>query len=58
MRADSYLQVNWLSLRNNRLKFKTSGELLITLEEFMEYISNQYRKTKGCQHVTGWTFKH
>jgi hypothetical protein len=40
------------------LKFKTSGELLITLEEFMEHTSNYYRKNEGCQHVTGWTCKH
>jgi hypothetical protein len=32
-------QMNWLSLRNNRLKFKASGGLPITLEEFMEYTS-------------------
>jgi hypothetical protein len=25
--------MNWLSLKNNRLKFETSGELLISLEE-------------------------
>ena len=29
-----------LSLKNNRLKFKTAGELPITLQEFMEYTSN------------------
>ena len=29
-----------------------------TLDEFMEYTSNEYRKTKGCQHVTSWTCKH
>ena len=39
--------MNRLSLRNNRLRFKTSGELPITLEELMEYTSNQYRKTEG-----------
>ena len=34
-------EMNRLGLRNNHwLKFKTSGELLITLEEFMEYTSN------------------
>jgi hypothetical protein len=27
----------WLSLRNNRLKFKTSGEIPITLEEYENY---------------------
>ena len=31
------LQMNRLSLRNNRLKFKTAGKLLIILEEFIEY---------------------
>ena len=28
---------NRLSLRNNRLKFKTAGKLPIILEEFIEY---------------------
>ena len=32
------LQMNRLSLRNNRLKFKTSENLPINLEEFREYI--------------------
>ena len=35
--TDSLLQMNWLSLRNNRLKFKTARKLLIILEEFIEY---------------------
>ena len=35
----------------SRLKLETSVEIPITLEEFMEYTSNQYRKTEGCQHV-------
>ena len=39
-RTGSQLQMNRLSLRNNRLKLKASGELPITLEEFMEYTSN------------------
>ena len=44
--------MNWLSLRNDRLKFKTSGGLPITLEESIEEnASNQYRKTEGCQHI-------
>ena len=30
---------NRLSLRNNRLKVKTAGKLLIILEEFIEYTS-------------------
>ena len=29
--------MNRLSFRNNRLKFKTAGELPIILEEFIEY---------------------
>ena len=28
---------NWLSLRNNGLKFKTAGKLPIVLEELIEY---------------------
>ena len=32
--------MNRLNLRNNRLKFKTAGELLIILEEFIEYTPN------------------
>ena len=39
-RTDGYLQMNRLSLRNNRLKFKTSGGLPITFKEFMEYTPN------------------
>ena len=35
-RTGSQLQMNWLSLRNNRLKFKTAGKLPIILEEFIE----------------------
>ena len=35
--AVSYVQMNQLSLRNNRLKFKTAGKLLIVLEESIEY---------------------
>jgi hypothetical protein len=31
------LQMNWLSLRNNWVKFKTSGKLRIILEEFGYY---------------------
>ena len=36
-RTGSSLQMNRLSLRNNRLKFKIAGKLPIILEEFMEY---------------------
>ena len=46
--------MNWLSLRNNWLKFETLGELPITLEESIEYTSNEESKTERCQHVTGW----
>ena len=35
-RTGSELQMNQLSLRNNRLKFKTAGKLPIVLEEFIE----------------------
>jgi len=31
------VQMNQLSLRNNRLKFKTAGKLPIVLKEFMEH---------------------
>ena len=34
--ADSY-RLNRLSLRNNWLKFRTAGKLLIILEDFIEY---------------------
>ena len=52
------LQMNQLSLRNNRLKFETSGQSPIISEEFIEYIRIWKRKTGGCQHVTGCTCKH
>ena len=42
---DLILQMNWLSLRNNRLKFKTAGKLPIILEEFIEEY-NQFSKGK------------
>ena len=35
----SKLQMNRLSLRNNRLKFKTTGKLPVVLEEFIGYTS-------------------
>lgn len=38
-RTDNWLQINRLSLRMNWLKFETLGELLTTLEEFIEYAS-------------------
>ena len=27
-------------------------------EESVEYISNEQLKTRRCQHVTSWTWKH
>jgi hypothetical protein len=36
-RSGSKLQMNRLSLRNNRLKFKIAGKLPIVLEESIEY---------------------
>ena len=49
------LHMNHLSSRNNRLGFKTSGDLLIVSMDSIEYISsNEGNKTGRCQHVTGW----
>ena len=47
-----------LSLKNTRSKFEISGELLIILEESVEYTSIEESKTGRCQHVTGWIKKH
>ena len=38
--------MNQLSLRNNRLKFKTSEELPIILEESVEYASNEWKQNQ------------
>jgi hypothetical protein len=46
-----------LSLRNNRLKIKTSGEVWIILMEFREYTSNKIRiteKMSTCNPVCTW----
>ena len=40
-RTGSYLQIYRLSLRNNRLMFKSAGKLPIILEEFREYTPNE-----------------
>ena len=40
-RTGSYLQMNQLSLRNNRLKFMTLGKAPINFEEIIEYASNE-----------------
>ena len=39
-RTGGWLQMNRLSLRNNRLKFKTAGKLPIILEEFYSMYPN------------------
>ena len=47
--------MNRLSLRNNRLKFETSEELSVVLEESIENILQMNEsKTGRCQHVTNW----
>jgi hypothetical protein len=46
--------MNQLSLENKQLKFKTSGELLFTLEEFIEYGLNNLSKSGRYQHVAEW----
>ena len=54
-----YLQMNWLSLRNNWLKFEIVGRLPIVLEGFIEYTTSiSGRGAEGSRHVTGWTCKH
>ena len=45
-RTGSWLQMNWLSLRNNRLKFKTAEKLSIILEEFVEYTPNLIKENR------------
>ena len=38
--------MNQLSLRNNRLKFKSAGKSPVIIEEFIEYTPIQERKTR------------
>jgi hypothetical protein len=45
------LQMNWLSKRNDWLKFKISEKLTIIVEEFIEYTPIQQRQPESCQHV-------
>ena len=40
------LQMDWLSLRNNWLEFKTTGEILIILEKFVVYTQINEGKLK------------
>ena len=47
-----------LSLRNNRLNFKTSGKLPTILGESIEYTSYLNSKNKRYKRVTGQTWKH
>ena len=43
-RTDRLLQMNRLSLRSQRLKFKTAGKFPIVLEQSMEYTSKLIKK--------------
>ena len=49
------LQMNRLRLRNNRLKFKTSGKLPIILEEFIEEYTpnliNENQRMSTCNQL-------
>ena len=49
--------MNRLSLRNNRLKFKTLGNSPITLEESIEYTSNEWKQIQKMLNVPGWTWE-
>ena len=48
MRTGGQLQMNRLSSSNNRMKFKTSGNVPIILEEFIEYTSLVGGTGDGC----------
>ena len=50
--------MNRLSVRNNRLRLKTTGKLPIVLDESIEYTPIEQRKTGGGEHITGWTCKY
>ena len=39
-------KVNWLSLKNNWFRFKTSGKLPVHVEEFTEYSPSKKEKEK------------
>ena len=45
--------MSWWSLRNNRLKYKTSGKPRIS-----EIHLNSIKKIGRCQHINGWTWEH
>ena len=47
--------MNRLSLRNNRLKFKTSGELPVIWEESIEeYTSNEWKQNRKIMSTCNW----
>ena len=46
--------MNQWSLKNNWLKFKTSGKLPIILEESVEYISLKVNEEKPKDHKDFW----
>ena len=50
--------MNWLSLRNNQLNFKSLGKLLVVLEKSIKYTLTTWRKIERSQHVTCWVQKH
>ena len=53
-RTGGWLQMNRMSSRNNRLNFKTPGNLPIILEESMECTSNEWkqnRKMSKCNRL-------
>ena len=52
------LQMNWLSLRINMLKFKNLEKLLNILEKYIDCTHINIGKTERCQHVIDWTWKH
>ena len=54
MPKNRLLGKNRLSLKNNQLKFETSGELPIILEDSIEYTSNEWkqnRKMSTCDRL-------
>ena len=47
--------MNWLSLRNNRLKLETSGELPIILEESIaEYTPTEWKQNWKIMSTCNW----
>ena len=48
--TDHYLQMNWLSMRNSRLKFKTLEKVAIISKESMKY-KEKARKITTCNRL-------